>query len=100
MVHTVQVLYIVWSCRCDADDVCEWTYLGVGLEYQILAGPAFTIIFTLCAIPLGFTAGLPRNNRKVVLSVSIVLWSLMTLLSSFTHNFGQLLATRIGLGLL
>ena len=77
-----------------------WSYLGSGTEYQVLAGPAFIVIFTFCAIPLGFSAGFKRINRKLILSLSVVLWSVMTLLASFTENFGQLLATRIGLGLL
>ena len=81
-------------------DECVWTYTGSGIEYQVLAGPAFTVIFTLFAIPLGFSAGLRRVNRVMVLAGGAVLWSVMTLLSSFVADFGQLLATRIGLGLL
>ena len=87
-------------CRCNLTDKCEWAYTGSGIEYQVLAGPAFTVIFTLFAIPLGFTAGFWRVNRVFVLALGAVLWSLMTLLSSFVVDFGQFLATRIGLGLL
>jgi MFS family permease len=87
------------NANCSLDSECVWAYLGSGTEYQVLAGPAFTVIFTLFAIPLGFSASFKWINRKLVLSLSIVLWSIMTLLSSFSANFAELLVTRIGLGL-
>ena len=33
--------------------ICEWNYLGSGIEYQLLAGPAFMAIFTVMGIFLG-----------------------------------------------
>ena len=33
--------------------VCEWNYLGSGIEYQIVAGPAFIAIFAFMGIVLG-----------------------------------------------
>ena len=79
---------------------CNWDYSATGIEYQVLAGPAFTLLFTLTAIPLGILAGYPWVNRKAAIAVCLVMWSLMTLLSSFTKTFWQLLLTRIGLGVL
>ena len=32
---------------------CEWNYLGSGVMYQILAGPAFIAIFSVMGIVLG-----------------------------------------------
>ncbi len=34
-----------------------WDYIATGIQYEVLAGPAFTLIFTLSAIPLGVMAG-------------------------------------------
>lgn len=77
-----------------------WDYTGTGIEYQVLAGPAFILVFTLSAIPMGLLASIPVIRRKYVLGAVIILWSLMTLLSGFTEAFWQLLLTRIGLGIL
>ena len=65
-----------------------------------MAGPAFTLIFTTCALPMGFIATFPFIRRKIVLSILVILWSSMALAAGFTRTFWQLLLTRIGLGLL
>lgn len=77
-----------------------WGHTTTGIEYEVLAGPAFTLVFTLVALPLGMLAGSPKVNRKMAIAVCLVLWSSMTLASSFTLVFWQLLLTRIGLGIL
>lgn len=79
---------------------CVWEYTATGIEYEFLAGPAFTLVFTLAGIPLGVLAGHPRVNRKIGLSVCLVLWSAMTLLAGLASAFWQLLLTRLGLGIL
>lgn len=86
--------------RCDGRYGCMWDYTGTGIEYQVLAGPAFTFVFTVVALPLGMLAGLPGVNRKLAIALCLVLWSAMTLASSFTVAFWQLLLTRVGLGIL
>lgn len=35
---------------------CEWTYNGLGLDYQILAGPSFIAVFTIVGVVMGFLA--------------------------------------------
>lgn len=77
-----------------------WDYTATGIEYEFLAGPAFTLIFTLSAVPLGVLAGYPFVNRKMGLAVCLVLWSTMTLVAGFTSSFWHLLLTRLGLGVL
>lgn len=87
-------------CRCLLMEGCIWDHTTTGIEYEVLAGPAFTLVFTLVALPLGMLAGLPRVNRKMAIAICLILWSSMTLLSSYTQAFWQLLLTRIGLGIL
>lgn len=70
------------------------------MEYELLAGPAFTLVFTVAAIPLGVMAGYSFVNRKIGLAVCLVLWSAMTLVAAFATSFWQLLLTRLGLGIL
>ena len=77
-----------------------WDYTGTGIEYQVLAGPAFILVFTLSAIPMGLLASIPAVPRKYVLGAVVILWSLMTLAAGFTGAFWQLLLARIGLGIL
>ena len=74
--------------------------MGTGIGYQVLAGPAFILVFTLSAMPMGLLASLPAVRRKLALGVFVILWSCMTLLASFTRAFWELLLTRIGLGIL
>lgn len=47
-----------YSFRCLLPSVnntilCEWNFLGSGIEYQLLAGPAFAAIFSVMGIILG-----------------------------------------------
>ena len=69
--------------RCLRHNDCSWSYSATGLEYQFLAGPAFTLIFTTCALPMGFIATFAFVPRKIVLSVLVVLWSSMALAAGF-----------------
>ena len=45
------------SCKAVVDGEeaqCDWNYSGQGLEYQILAGPIFVVIFTISGVIMGF----------------------------------------------
>lgn len=33
--------------------MCVWDYSGLGMEYQVLAGPAFVFVFTTAGIVIG-----------------------------------------------
>lgn len=35
---------------------CEWGYNGLGIDYQVLAGPAFMAVFTVVGVILGVVA--------------------------------------------
>nr|CAH0100929.1 unnamed protein product [Daphnia galeata] len=76
---------------------CKWDYSGQGFDYQILAGPIFILIYTFAAIPVGIAADL--YNRKVLLGISLIFWSVCTLLSGFVTSYWQLALLRFGLGL-
>ncbi len=70
------------------------------MEYEVLAGPAFTLVFTVAALLLGLMAASPYVNRRLAITACLALWSFMTLMASFTNQYWQLLLTRIGLGIL
>ncbi len=52
------------------------------------------VLYALALVPVGLLAD--RVDRPRLLSIGIVLWSLLTMLASQAHGFGQLLATRVG----
>jgi MFS family permease len=62
----------------------------------LLGGPAFAIFYTLCGIPIGRLAD--RMNRKKIIAVGVVIWSLMASLCGLAKNFGLLFLARVGVG--
>jgi MFS family permease len=62
----------------------------------LLQGPTFAIFYTLCGIPIGRLAD--RINRKKVIAVGVIIWSLMATLCGLARNFSQLFMARIGVG--
>ena len=77
-----------------------WQYSGAGIEYQILAGPVFMLMFTVAGIPMGLLASYKSVNRHLLLSAALLLWTLTTLATSFSQAFWMLLLLRGGLGML
>lgn len=57
---------------------------------------AFTLLYAAFGIPLGRLSD--RTSRKTILSVAVLFWSALTSLSALTRNFGQMFATRLGVG--
>ena len=41
---------------CTNVTACEWTYTGLGIQYQVLAGPAFIGVFTIAGLVFGSLA--------------------------------------------
>ncbi|XP_072176914.1 MFS-type efflux pump MSMEG_3705-like [Diadema setosum] len=77
-------------------EVCYYERTGQGLQYQILAGPIFIVIYTFAGIGLGYLADI--TNRKMLLAFCLAFWSLMTLLTGFATEYWQLVVLRFGLG--
>ncbi|XP_076091392.1 MFS-type efflux pump MSMEG_3705-like isoform X2 [Mytilus galloprovincialis] len=77
--------------------VCKWDYNGQGLEYQLVAGPVFIVIYTFSGIFISFAAD--KYNRKVMLASCLVIWSTMTLLTGFVNSYWQIVILRFGLGI-
>lgn len=40
----------------DGERFCEWNRNGLGIEYQILAGPSFIAVYTVAGVFLGIAA--------------------------------------------
>ncbi|KAK2143591.1 hypothetical protein LSH36_829g00010 [Paralvinella palmiformis] len=85
------------DCASVPNNTCEWNYNGQGLQYELLAGPLFIVIYTLAGIPLGLWADV--YNRKKLLGVAVVFWSVMTILMGLVNEYWQMAVLRFGLGI-
>jgi len=65
-------------------------------QIGLLQGFAFAIFYTFFGIPIGRLAD--RINRKKIIAVGVVIWSLMAALCGLARNFTQLFLARIGVG--
>ena len=90
--------YIIFNSflSCDRSSRCEWNYNGQGLEYEILAGPVFIVVYTLASIPISFWAD--TYSRKNILAAMLFFWSLMTALTGLAKEYWHLVILRFALG--
>lgn len=65
-------------------------------QLGILGGLSFALFYTTLAIPIARLA--ERYSRKLIISASLVAWSLMTILCGVSQSYFQLLLCRIGVG--
>jgi len=66
-------------------------------QVGLLQGAAFALIYTVCGLPMGALAD--RFSRRNIVAAGVVVWSLMTSLSSITRSFVTLGAARMGVGI-
>ena len=62
----------------------------------LLQGLAFSVFYTLLGLPLGRVAD--TRNRRNLIGISVLLWSLFTGLCSLARSFWSLILTRVGVG--
>lgn len=65
-------------------------------EVSLLMGLSFALFYTLLGIPIGRLAD--RSNRRNIIVVGIVFWSLMTSLCGTVKTYAQFFLARIGVG--
>jgi MFS family permease len=65
-------------------------------QIGLLSGLAFAIFYTTLGIPIGRLAD--RYDRRRIISIGILAWSLMTTACGFARGFWQLFAARVGVG--
>jgi MFS family permease len=66
-------------------------------QLGLLTGFAFALLYTIVGIPIGYWAD--SGTRRTIVSLALFVWSLMTALTGAAQSFGQLLATRVGVGI-
>lgn len=67
-------------------------------DIGLLTGLAFALFYTFLGIPIARYADKPSTNRIGLISVSLAIWSGMTVVCGMAQNFTQLLLARIGVG--
>lgn len=86
------------SSRCiglnvNGTNYCEWNYNGLGLEYQLLAGPSFILVFTVMGVVLGFVAD--KYNRVRCLCVCTLIFAVAIILQGSVKSYWQLVVLRM-----
>lgn len=67
-------------------------------QLGLLAGPAFAVFYAILGIPIARYSDRGSTNRVTLISVSLAVWSGMTVLCGFANNFVQMALARIGVG--
>jgi MFS family permease len=67
------------------------------LQMSYLLGFSFSAVYCVAALPLGYLAD--RVNRRTLITVCVLAWSVMTAYACFADSFGQLFVARMGLGI-
>jgi len=72
---------------------CEWNYNGLGIDYQILAGPTFILVFTIAGVFMGFAAD--KYHRVKLLTVCTLVFGVAILLQGTVKEYWHLVVLRI-----
>ncbi len=71
--------------------------LGISdTQVSLLTGLAFVLLFAVASIPIGRMAD--HRNRRLIITVGIIFWSMMTAACGLARNFSQLFMARAGVG--
>lgn len=68
----------------------------VDKQLGLLTGLSFALFYAVLGLPIARFAD--RNSRPLVIGLSILVWSLFTMLSGFATSFLWLMVARIGVG--
>ncbi len=66
-------------------------------QLGLLQGLAFALLYGGLGLPIGWLA--ERRSRVGIIAVATACWSVATAFSGMATNFGQMLLSRIGVGL-
>ncbi|XP_017786759.1 PREDICTED: putative metabolite transport protein HI_1104 [Nicrophorus vespilloides] len=81
------------SYNINGTGYCEWNYNGLGLDYQILAGPSFIAVFTVVGVIMGFLAD--KYNRVKMLTICTVVFSIAMIVTGSVQEYWHLVILRM-----
>ncbi len=65
-------------------------------QIGVLYGPAFSLIYAICGLFMGWFADI--HSRKRIMLIGLLIWSLMTVASGFASSFAFLISARFFVG--
>jgi len=71
-------------------------YPSLPANYGLLSGPAFSISYAISGILMGLL--IKKYNRKMLISLATIIWSLTSIISGTTNSFAVLFLMRFLLG--
>lgn len=66
-------------------------------ELGLTSGLAFSLVYSLSGLVVAYWAD--RGNRRSIVAVALAAWSGLTIICGLTRSFGQLLISRMGVGI-
>jgi MFS family permease len=66
-------------------------------QVSLLLGTAFALVYGVAGVPLGWLAD--RVSRRGLIAAGVLVWSLGTVSSGLSHGFGQIMGSRVLVGL-
>jgi len=83
--------------HCASEKHCQWEYSGLGIQYQVLAGPAFILVFIFSAVFLAVLSDwlYDKLSRTIMLSVGTATFSLACLMMGLAQEYWQLVILRM-----
>jgi MFS family permease len=66
-------------------------------QLGLLTGLAFAMLYTILGLPIARWS--ERGDRRLIISVALMVWSGFTLLSGLVRSYAQLLICRVGVGI-
>lgn len=62
----------------------------------LLGGFSFSVFYAVLGLPIARWAD--RGNRRTIITLALIVWSVMTIFSGLAQSFWQLIVARIGVG--
>lgn len=71
--------------------------LGISdFEFSLLQGFAFSVLFCLLGLPLGYAVD--KYSRRLVIALGVIVWATASTASGFANSFTELFAARLFVG--
>lgn len=93
MILKVVSLHSCLDLNINGTSYCEWNYNGLGIDYQLLAGPSFIALFTIVGVIMGFMAD--KYNRVRILSISTLVFATAIVLQGSVTKYWHLVLLRM-----
>ncbi len=101
--YVLGALFVAYSLNFVDRQVLSVLLVPIQTELQVsdtamglLTGLAFALFYTFAGIPIARWAD--RGNRRSIIAIGFVVWSVMTAVSGLARSYAQLALARMGVG--